>query len=411
MKLSQIQSYKKILIAGYGVEGKSTELFLRKHAPHVNIVLADDISHPEGLKKQSSCDIAIKSPGFPKDSLTIPYTTATNIFLDNIDAKTIGITGTKGKSSTCLLLHEVLKESGKKSHLLGNIGKPMLDEFDKIKKDHFVVLELSSYQTEDLTVSPNISVILNLYPEKHNHASLKAYYKAKMNIVSHAKHSDYYIYNPEFDDLILLANQTAARPIPCVPSAAVSHFDFSKVHKHTLQSVLTVLHILNIDVKHLQRALEGFKGLPHRQTLLGTFRGITFVDDSGANHPEATVHALASIKAVETLILGGQDRGYDFKPVIDSSAAKKVKNIILLPETDKKIQSLIKKHLWNPQIYIAQSMEEAVSYAFENTSKDMVCLLSPGAPSYLMYKNFNERGDDFTKLVKKYAKTIQAKAN
>ncbi|PIP63852.1 hypothetical protein COW97_00295, partial [Candidatus Roizmanbacteria bacterium CG22_combo_CG10-13_8_21_14_all_34_12] len=203
MKLDQLKKYKKILILGYGKEGQATERFLKKYYPNALIGIADIKNNPNYLDEQKNYDLIIRSPGIPKNLITKPYTTATNIFLANIDNVVIGVTGSKGKSTTVSLIYSILKQAGKKVHLIGNIGKPMLDEMLKeTGKDDIFVCEFSSYQLDDIKYSPHIAVILDLFPEHMNyHGDVENYYNAKKNIISRSTADDYFIYNPKFKEL------------------------------------------------------------------------------------------------------------------------------------------------------------------------------------------------------------------
>ncbi|MEK7177401.1 MAG: Mur ligase family protein, partial [Patescibacteria group bacterium] len=186
MKLDQLKKYKKILILGYGKEGQATERFLKKFVPMAELGIADKKISDNYLDEQQKYDLIIRSPGISKNLITKPYTTASNIFLANIDNVVIGVTGTKGKSTTVSLIYSVLKQAGKSVHLIGNIGKPMLDEMLKpIGKEDIFVCEFSSYQLDDIEYSPHISVILDLFPEHMNyHGDVKNYYNAKKNIIT-----------------------------------------------------------------------------------------------------------------------------------------------------------------------------------------------------------------------------------
>jgi len=149
MTIKELQTYKKILILGYGKEGRATEKFLRTYVPTATIIHADQTDGPDYLQKQYEVNLVIKTPGIPKNLVTVPYTTATNIFFANLHqfaphAKTIGVTGSKGKSTTASLIHAILIAANKQSHLVGNIGKPMLEALlQPVEESDWFVLELS----------------------------------------------------------------------------------------------------------------------------------------------------------------------------------------------------------------------------------------------------------------------------
>ena len=164
MKLNELKKYKRILILGYGQEGQATERFFKKYHPTVLIGITDKKINANYLDEQNKYDLIIRSPGVPKHLITKPYTTATNIFLANINNIVIGVTGSKGKSTTASLIYSILKKAGKIVHLIGNIGKPMLDVMlNEIGPNDIFVCELSSYQLDDIKYSPHISVITNLF--------------------------------------------------------------------------------------------------------------------------------------------------------------------------------------------------------------------------------------------------------
>ena len=173
---------------------------------------------------------------------------------------------------------------------------------------------------------------------------------------------------------------------------------------YNIQSVYTTIKLLGISDTHFYEGLNKYSGLPHRLQKIGTFKHIIFYDDSASNNPASTVGALNTLSKVHTLIIGGQNRGFDFSSVIDALNSHGVSHVILFPDTDTIIRKLIhKKYNDTISIFKTDSMEQAVKYAYKITPKNNICLLSPGAPSYLMYDNFTQRGLDFVRLVEQYA--------
>ncbi|MDE2025700.1 MAG: hypothetical protein KGJ07_04365, partial [Patescibacteria group bacterium] len=222
MKLHQLKG-KKILIVGYGIEGKSVEAFLKHHLPDLKVGITDEQNGPSYLDQQKDYDLAIKSPGIHKSLITIPYTTATNIFFANCLGITIGITGSKGKSTTTALIYAILQEAGKNTHLVGNIthkldaiGTPMLTKLlETNSKNDYWVCELSSFQLDDIAYSPHISVITSFFPEHLNfHGNMENYWAAKSRIVKHAKHTDYFVFNQTDPRITELSQHSAAKAIP-----------------------------------------------------------------------------------------------------------------------------------------------------------------------------------------------------
>ncbi len=408
MKLDQLKKYKKILILGYGKEGQATERFLKKFVPMAELGIADKKISDNYLDEQQKYDLIIRSPGISKNLITKPYTTASNIFLANIDNVVIGVTGTKGKSTTVSLIYSVLKQAGKSVHLIGNIGKPMLDEMLKpIGKEDIFVCEFSSYQLDDIEYSPHISVILDLFPEHMNyHGDVKNYYNAKKNIITRVAADDYFIYNPKFAELKSWAKNSHCKNIPFEQNIPIRDEDIPLIGKHNRENIkasITVAHLLDIDDVTIIKAIKEFRPLPHRLQLIGKFKEITFYDDAISTTPQSTILAIESLKNIGTIFLGGTDRGYDFNKMVEVIIDYKIPNIVLFPESGDVILKIIKsKKAEYLRIFNTKSMEEAVKFAYKYTPQNKICLLSNASPSYSLWKNFEEKGDLFQSLVKKY---------
>ncbi|PIQ71952.1 UDP-N-acetylmuramoyl-L-alanine--D-glutamate ligase [Candidatus Roizmanbacteria bacterium CG11_big_fil_rev_8_21_14_0_20_37_16] len=408
MKIEELKNYKKILILGYGKEGQATERFLRKFVPLTELGIADKKDSANYLDEQEKYDLIIRSPGIPKKLITRPYTTASNIFLANIDNVVIGVTGTKGKSTTVSLIYSILKEAGKKAFLIGNIGKPMLDEMLKpIGKEDIFVCEFSSYQLDDIKYSPHISVVLDLFPEHMNyHGDVQNYYNAKKNIIAQVAADDYFIYNPKFTDLKSWADNSHCKNIPFEQNILIRDEDIPLIGNHNKENIkatITVAHLLDIDNNTIVKAIKEFKPLPHRLELIGKFKEIIFYDDAISTTPQSTILAIESLKNVGTIFLGGTDRGYDFNKMVEVIIEYKIPNIVLFPESGDVISKIIKsKKAEYLHIFNTKSMEEAVKFAYEHTPKNKICLLSNASPSYSLWKNFEEKGDLFRSFVKKY---------
>jgi UDP-N-acetylmuramoylalanine--D-glutamate ligase len=407
MKLSQLKKYKKILILGYGKEGQATEKFLKKYYATGFIGIADKKISVNYLDEQKKYDLIIRSPGIPKKLIIKPYTTATNIFLANINNVVIGVTGTKGKSTTASLIYSIFKQAGKKVHLIGNIGRPMLDEMlKKIDKEDIFVCEFSSYQLDDIKYSPHISVVLDLFPEHMNyHDSVKNYYNAKKNIIARVTTNDYFIYNPEFSELKSWAKNLTCKTIPFEQNISIKDRYIPLLGEHNRENIkaaITVAHLFNINNATIVEAIKQFKPLPHRLQLIGTFKKIIFYDDAISTTPQSTILAIESLKNVGTIFLGGEDRGYDFNKMVEVIINYKIPNIVLFPDSGEIILKIIKSKKIKLHLFNTKSMEEAVKFAYKHTPKGKVCLLSNASPSYSLWKNFEEKGNLFQFFVKKY---------
>ena len=415
MKIDELRTYKKILILGYGLEGKASERFIRKFHPDAHIGFADQKDDPHYLDVQDDYDLAIRTPLLRPDHIRIPYTTGTNLFFANVTNPIIGITGTKGKSTTVSLLNHVLQIAGKKSRLYGNIGEPMLEALNEgVQPDDIFILELSSYQLEDIHYSPHIACILNIYKELHNHPSYENYYESKSHITTYQSSNDYLFYNGLLPETAQLATRTQAQTMDFTTfhiEELVPELRYT-THLDNLKAVYAIASHLGVKDDQFTAALQSFKPLEHRLQHIGRYNDIEFYDDSGSVHPSATILALNSLENVGSILLGGQDRGYEFTELVALLAKKNLQTIFLFPETQQKIYNEIQAlEGYNPKVIMCTNMEEAVKAAFELTLPNSICLLSPGAPSYLMYKNLSERGDDFSQLIQKYGKASKTENN
>lgn len=416
MKIEDLKD-KKILIVGYGVEGHETEKFLKHHFPNATIGIADKSQGENYLDVQSNYDLVIKSPGIHKSKITIPYTTATNIFFANIKNTTIGVTGSKGKSTTASLIYAILKHAGKKVHLLGNIthklddlGKPLLSELTHNHgEDEIFVCELSSHQLDDLEHSPHIAVFTSFFPEHMDfHGSVENYFNAKKNIIQHSTNADYFIYNPHFDVLKNLTKETKATSIPFTKDSEELLAQTPLLGEHNkdnMRAAITVAKLFNVPDDKIAEAFKNFKSLPHRLEKIGPYKGLTFYDDAISTTPQSTIKAIESIPNISTLFLGGQDRGFDFTELAKViSTTEGIHNLVIFPESGGKILSAIQE-LTKREFTILRTkdMEEAVIFAYKNSPTGTSVTLSTGSPSYSVWKNFEEKGNLFKEFVRKHA--------
>jgi len=390
MKLDELKD-KRILILGFGREGKDTSLFLKKLFPKKILGVADQKMDKNYLRVLKDYDVIIKSPGIPfkilpKASLK-KITSQTEIFFDNCPGRIIGVTGTKGKSTTAFFIYQLLKKAGVKIHLIGNIGKPVLSSLLKAKKDDVFVYELSSHQLYNLKKSPQIAVLLNIYAEHLDYyRNFREYVKAKTNITKYQSKKDYLIYNSQNTLVRKIARGSKAKKIPIKGK-------YYQLDKAAAQAVGKIFKA---------PLLKKFKLLPHRLELIGRFQGIEFYNDSLSTIPETTCEALDFLGSrVETLILGGFDRGLNFKKLGKRIAKSKVKTLILFPETGKRIlKAVLEAKPRSIQHFFVRDMKRAVKLAYKHTDKSKICLLSPASPSFGIFKDYEERGNLFKKFVK-----------
>jgi UDP-N-acetylmuramoylalanine--D-glutamate ligase len=418
MKLNELKN-KKIVILGFGKEGKDTFFFLRKLFPNKVLGIADKLEilglkykniklhlGEDYLKALKDYDLIIKSPGIPIHLPEIEQafkqgkiTSQTEIFLKNCPGKIVGVTGTKGKSTTASLIYRILKNAGLKIFLIGNIEKPVLSYLLKAKKDDIFVCELSSHQLYNLKKSPQIAVFLNVFPEHLDYyKNLKEYAEAKANIAINQSKNDFLIYNSGNKIVREIVKKSKAKKIPIKGE----YYDLDR------KAAAAVGKIFKIPESIIAKTIKEFKNLPHRLELVGTFKGITFYNDALATIPEATIGAMNTLgDKVETIMLGGFERNIDFKELARKILKSKIKNVILFPTTGKKIwKTIIKlKSRGVPKHFFVNNMEKAVKLAYQQTEKGKICLLSTASSSFSIFKDYKEKGDLFKKYVKIYGKS------
>lgn len=395
---------KNVLLLGYGKEGEAAHRYLKKYYPQLLVRIGDQSKNPHYLDVQEKSEFAIKTPGLPKQKVRIPYTTGTNIFFAQQQSFTVGVTGSKGKSTTASLVAHLLQSGGVDAELLGNIGKPMLEVLLKpTPAGRIYVLELSSYQLDDCTSSPNMALVTNLFPEHMTyHGGVEPYYAAKKNIFLHQSPTDLLILNPRHALLKKwLKEAPGSTAAPSQKRPPVSPL-LGEHNRSNIALALRAAEQFKIPEKTLFSALRSFKALPHRLEDVGTFCGLHFYDDAISTSPESTIeaiNALSPLAPIGTIFLGGEDRGYDFTALEKTLRQKKIKNLVLFPETGARMLKSTKGF----KILRTTSMKEAVQFAYKNTPVGQIVLLSTASPSYSLWKNFEAKGQAFQKEVKKGA--------
>jgi len=422
---------KKILILGLGREGKSSLSFLEKHYPNNEIAIADKLNSRKSdfrefnkkykgfygkdyLKTIKNYDVIIKSPGI-NNSILKPYlknkiiTSQTEIFLEKHRDKTIAITGTKGKGITASLLYKIIKNAGKKVELIGNMGKPALDFYDK--KNCWFVFEISSHQLENLKISPHIAVFLNIYADHLDFfKTFKRYFTAKKNIATNQLKADYFVYNKNSKELGAIKTRAKRIAFNKTKNKILKKIPFkSEWFLEDINAAICVANLLKIKENNIQKTIKNYKPFEHRLEIVGIYKGIKFINDSAATIPEATIAGLNNFDNIDTLILGGSEKMSDFENLAKEIIKKDVKTIILFPITGKKIEKEIKKQKPKklPKIIEVKNMKQAVMVCYKNTKKGSACLLSPACASFSIFKDYQDRGEQF----KKYVKTLNRTKN
>ena len=428
-KIKNLLDNKNILILGFGREGRSTLRFLREYVDYKSLTVADrnfiedfsfnDVNVLFGEHYMSTLDtydIIVKSPGIPyisaNESIIKKTISQTDLFLLEYSDNTIGITGTKGKSTTTTLIHHILSVAHKNPVLLGNIGIPPLDVIHKMNEESIAVFEMSCHQLEYTDISPRVAVIINIFEDHLDHyGTREKYVKAKENIFLHQNKNDIFIINNECLEQIEKAESKVIRVgydssceycltdkkindafyIPQNISLIGKHNDFNIA----LAYAVTKLYDVSDDV--FEKSLFTYKPLPHRLEFVATKYGVDYYDDSISTIPQTTIQAIKSLENVKTVILGGMDRGIDYSELVEYLQKKHIDNIILLPGAGERIGIMLKK--CGISFNTVKDLQEAVLKSKELTEKGGKCVLSPAAASYGYYKNFEERGDAFKDMV------------
>lgn len=392
---------------------------MKKFYPRLIIGIADRKRDKNYLDAIKNYDAIVRSPGISADSPALSaakkvgkyITSLTNIFFSVCPGKIIAVTGTKGKSTTASLIAKILAQKYPDVRLVGNIGNPALDYLENANQNTLFVIELSSYQLEDIRYSPFVAVILDIVPEHlDRYQNFENYVAAKERIVKFQTPKDYVVFNPNHKISTDIASKSLAKKVhfSLTDSLPVSDTPLlGRGNRENLMAAIAVAKILKIPYLAIRQAVKNFKPLPHRLEKIGEFRGITFYDDSISTIPQSTIHALEALgEKVETLIAGGFDRGLNYTELGKFLANRKgLKNIILFPDTGKKVwqavlAATVKQkmplHLIKFDVFL---MKQALKIAFAKTGKGKICLLSPAAASYNLFKNFEDRGNEFERQV------------
>ena len=425
MKLDLLKN-KKILILGLGREGESSLKFLKKHYPDNEIAVADKLKRgksdfPEFVKKYrkflgkgylkaiDDYDVVVKTPGINSKDIKLKnqfLTSQTEIFLEKHKNKTIAITGTKGKGITANLIYKILKKAGKKVELVGNMGRPALDFYDK--KECWFIFEISSHQLENLKISPHIAVFLNIYPDHLDFfKTFKRYFAAKKNIALHQSKSDYFIYNKNFKELRAIKTKAKIIGFDKNKNRGLEKIPFkSDWFLEDINAAIAVAKLLKIKQEIIKKTIKSYKPFNHRLEIVGIFDGIKFVNDSAATIPQATIACLNNFDNIKTLILGGSDKKSNFKKLAKEIIKKNIKTLILFPTTGQKIWQEIKKQKPKklPRVIEVRNMKQAVMACYEYTKKGEVCLLSPASASFTSFNNYEDRGNQFKKCIQELSK-------
>lgn len=423
-------------IWGFGREGHAALDYLTRRHPRLAITILNDTPLQEtqngaqvliGAEASKALaggayDVVVKSPGISLYRSEIAsakaagtrFTSGVNLwFADNPNAHTIAVTGTKGKSTLARLLHHMLTRAGRDVALIGNVGIAALGQAPG--RDH-TVLELSSYQIADLEASPSMALVTNLYVDHTPwHGSIAQYHHDKMRLLANPRTPAVLNANSEK----LVAAVGARKNIIWYgredsfhvrgselywQSSPVDTSSFPLRGSHNLENLAGACALLDHIGLHDVRAradLSGFAQLRHRLEEFTSGDGRICVNDSISTVPEATLVALRAYADRKIILfLGGADRGQDHAQLLDYLGAANIAGIILLPDTGARIAQEMAARQWRFDIMPVTNLTEGVAIAQKQASTDSVFLLSPAAPSFGQFRDFEERGDRFIALCK-----------
>lgn len=378
-------------------------------------------------------DLVIVNPGVPDNSpflqlvqsRNIPIDTEIHIFMKQVKAPMIGITGSNGKSTTTAMIEHILKTAGYKTWLGGNIGRSLLEELPNIKPEDRVVLELSSFQLERISnISPHIAVITNLSPNHlDRHKTMENYARAKQNLLRYQKERDFCVLNGrdvevrswnnitpsqsmifgsiEGDVFIQDGWMIAKKQGTRIPIMQTSDIPLpGKVNQENAMAASCVGIAQEVPCETIASALKTFSGLPHRLQFLGIKAGRKIYEDSDATTPESTMAAIETLNQPIVLLAGGSNKNFSYEK-LGKAIAQKVKVAILMGETAPMLeQSILPKD--NIQIVRAENIEKAIEYARNLSSEGDSVVLSPASASFGMFRNFVERAEVFKKFINQY---------
>jgi UDP-N-acetylmuramoyl-L-alanine---L-glutamate ligase len=456
-------NFQKVSILGFGQEGQSTYRTIRKYLPYIIIHICDRNQNlrkqqyelvpndpmttcffgPDYLLGVAETDIVIKSPGIPfnvLDTINTPskITSQTELFVTLFREQIIGITGTKGKSTTASLLYHIYQQAEIPSVFVGNIGIPPFDILSGISDNTRIIYEMSSHQLEHIRISPHKAILLNIYQEHLDHYPTFDHYKqAKLNIARYQTDKDTFIVNASNPHIkhalkgivhkaqqILLGKEhdcesciyyqgedliISVRGRHGIIKALAGSSPLRGPHNLlNLAAAASVAWLDGIDTKTICHAAERFKSLPHRLEFAGSYMGITFYNDSIATIPESTIAAIETFPQTDAIILGGFDRGVDYQLLIDFVGKSAIQTLIFTGEAGKRMFNLTRQQAAysNKRCIFTKNFDDAFRMAVAGCKHGGICLLSPAAASYDAFKDFKERGDRFKQLIQELNKQI-----
>lgn len=424
----------KIAILGFGKEGQSAFRFFNKpeneifvHDNNSDIKLSEEVKSVLGKDAfvdldSYEYDLLVRSPGLRilEDAISTPITSPTNEFMKACPAPIIGVTGTKGKGTTCSLIAEMLIESGKKTHLVGNIGAPALDELDKIDKNDLVVYEMSSFQLFDVDRSPHVAVCL-MVTEDHLdwHRDLDEYYLSKGNIFKYQHQADIAVYfedNKVSKELVELSSAKKRvsygtggdvyikdGSIICEQTIIANVKDIKLPGKHNEENVCAAISATwnySQDIAAIQKVLSTFSGLPYHIEHILERDGVDYYNDSFSTNPSSAVAAIESFQRPQVLFLGGYDKKANFNILAETIKKLKIRKVVTFAQAGKRIREVLLDHGYENVEYIDSSdFREIVIEGVNSAKTGDVVVFSPACASFGMFSDYKSRGEEFNQII------------
>ena len=436
MRLSELAG-KRVAVWGYGREGRAALAALRRRLPRQPLTLLCSVTEAAQAEADANLaiftdaadaaalarfDVVIKSPGISPyrpavreaERAGVRFTSGSALwFAEHAGARTICVTGTKGKSTVSALIAHVLRESGKCVALAGNIGLPLLELLDPEREPDWWVIELSSFQTRDFAGAPTVAVITNLYEEHLDwHGSRERYIADKLAIAARAQALVVNAAQPELLDrtsrhahratFATAAGWHVAGDAVCCGShrvLALSELPLPGAHNaQNACAALAAIESAGMDARAMAPGVHSFKPLPHRLQTLGKRDGIRYVNDSIATTPYATIEALRSLDAgATTVLVGGFDRGLDWSAFVTHIARHPPRAVVTLGANGAAIAAAL-RGVKGFAMRSVRTLGDALACARTLTPAGGTILLSPGAPSFDQFHDYAERGREFARL-------------
>lgn len=412
----------KILLLGYGKEGKAVEKYFKNKNQNIIIDILENLTLEE-LKQRdySPYDIIFRSPSVPPLHLD-KESSITKYFFDHCPCPIIGVTATKGKGTTCSFIKAILDAENQDTYLVGNIGNPAIDVLDSLKNTSVVVYEMSSFQLWDLKKSPHIAVVGTIEPDHLNvHNGFDDYINAKANICRFQTKNDYCIYYKDNSDSIKIANATD-KPIKIpypfkIPETIKNAIKIPGEHniKNAIAAVAAVACYHNLTPEeyikthenNIVKGLSSFKGLPHRLEFIRKLNNVDYYDDNFSTNPASTRVAIEAFPGKNVIpIIGGRDKtdNKDLPEIYEILNTKTVNipKIILMGESGHELY----RRYQDDRFILTESLEEAVNTAKNEAEKleNAVVLMSPSAASFDMFKDVYDRGTRYQELLKQISR-------